>query len=227
MMLFPAVLAVSYLLGSVPFGYLLVRLFRKQDVRHTGSGNIGATNVARSGGKGLGVLTLALDLAKGLLAVLLAKHVAPGLPGLPSDLAVLAAVAAVVGHVFPVWLRFRGGKGVATALGVFLALVPTVILATVGVFALVALTTRYISLASILGAATLPVFALLLSPDRSPIYLGGIFFIAALVIGKHHANIKRLLAGQESRFRSAPTPTSTPGDHTVAASPASRKKIRL
>ena len=227
MMLFAAVLAVSYLLGSIPFGYLLVRLFRKEDVRHTGSGNIGATNVARSGGKGLGILTLLLDLAKGLLAVLLAKHLAPGLPSRPSDLAVWAGIAAVIGHVFPVWLRFRGGKGVATALGVFLALVPTVVLAAVCVFLLVALTTRYVSLASILAAATLPVFAILLSPDRSPVYLGGVLFIAALVILKHHANIKRLLAGSESRLGSLRSTNSATGDHPMAASPAAGKKVRL
>lgn len=226
-MLFAAVLAVSYLLGSIPFGYLLVRLFRKEDVRHTGSGNIGATNVARSGGKGLGILTLLLDLAKGLLAVLLAKHLAPGLPSRPSDLAVWAGIAAVIGHVFPVWLRFRGGKGVATALGVFLALVPTVVLAAVCVFLLVALTTRYVSLASILAAATLPVFAILLSPDRSPVYLGGVLFIAALVILKHHANIKRLLAGSESRLGSLRSTNSATGDHPMAASPAAGKKVRL
>ncbi len=205
MTLFPAVLAVSYLLGSLPFGYLLVRIFRKQDIRTTGSGNIGATNVARSGARGLGVLTLLLDLAKGSAAVLLAKHVRPGLPGVPSDLAVCAAIAAVIGHVFPVWLRFRGGKGVATALGVLLALVPLVALASVGVFALVALTTRFVSLASVLTAATLPVFAILLSPDRSPVYLGGVCFLAVLVILKHRANITRLLAGSESRFGSPKT----------------------
>src|SRR5579875_2897699 len=111
----PISILIAYLLGSIPFGYLLVRVFRKQDIRATGSGNIGATNVARSGAKGLGVLTLLLDLAKGLVAVLIARHLAPGSPGHPSDLAVGAAVAAILGHVFPVWLGFRGGKGVATA----------------------------------------------------------------------------------------------------------------
>ena len=227
-----AVLAVSYLLGSIPFGYLLVRIFRKEDIRATGSGNIGATNVARSGAKGLGILTLLLDLAKGYLAVLLARHVAPGLPSRPSDLAVLAAAAAVVGHVFPVWLRFRGGKGVATALGVFLALLPLVVLAALGVFIVTVLTTRIVSLASIVSAATLPVFGLLLSPDRSPIYLAGVLFIALLVIVKHHANIARLIGGREARFGSsaseglpelhpqAPTPK-------MAASPVSKKKVHL
>lgn len=231
MTLFPAVLVFSYFLGSVPFGYLLVRIFRKQDIRASGSGNIGATNVARSGAKGLGILTLLLDLAKGLLAVLFAKHVAPGMPGAPSDLAVGAAVAAVLGHVFPVWLRFRGGKGVATALGVFLALVPIVALASVGVFLLVVLTTRYVSLASVLAAATLPVFAFLLSPDRSLVYLGGVVFIALLVILKHHANIGRLLAGRESRFGSSPTThpaaSNREQDGELDASPASEKKVSL
>lgn len=193
---------VAYLLGSIPFGYLLVRFFRKEDIRATGSGNIGATNVARSGAKGLGVLTLLLDLGKGVLAVLIARHFAPGLPNVPSDLAVGAAVAAVLGHVFPVWLGFKGGKGVATALGVFLALLPMVALAAVVVFALVVAFTRIVSLASIVAAAALPVFAVLLSPDRSPIFLGGLIFLALLVIVKHRANIGRLMAGTESRFGS-------------------------
>jgi len=195
-------LALAYLLGSIPFGYLLVRFFRKEDIRAVGSGNIGATNVARSGGKGLGILTLLLDLGKGLLAVLLARHVAPGTPGFPSDLAVGAAVAAVIGHVFPVWLGFRGGKGVATALGVFLALTPKAALAAVAVFTLVVALSRIVSLASIVAAAVLPVFAVVLMPDRSPVYLGGVVFIALLVIVKHQANIQRLIAGTESRFGS-------------------------
>ncbi len=195
-------LAVAYLLGSVPFGYLLVRFFRKEDIRNTGSGNIGATNVVRSGAKGLGALTLLLDLGKGLLAVLIARHVAPGLPNMPSDLAVGAAVTAVVGHVFPVWLGFKGGKGVATALGVFLALAPTVALGAVVVFALVIALSRIVSLASVVAAAALPVFATLLSPDRSPVCLGGVVGIALLVIVKHRANLQRLMAGTENRFGS-------------------------
>ena len=212
------VLLVAYLLGSVPFGYLLVRFVRKQDIRALGSGNIGATNVARAGSKGLGVLTLVLDLAKGFMAVLLARHLAPGLPGAPSNLAVSAAVAAVAGHVFPVWLRFRGGKGVATALGVFLALIPSVALAAVGVFALVMATTRLVSLASIIAAAFLPIFALLRLPDRSPVYLGGVVCIALLVILKHHGNIGRLLQRTEPRFGSS-KPTST-----ASGSQAPRRK---
>lgn len=218
MKLWLPVLALAYLLGSIPFGYLLVRIFRKEDVRATGSGNIGATNVARSGGKGLGILTLLLDLAKGLAAVLIARHLAPGAPGFPSDLAVGAAVAAVLGHIFPVWLGFRGGKGVATALGVFLALAPSVALAGVIVFALLFAITRTVSLASIVAAAVLPVFAMLLLPDRSPVYLGGVIFIALLVIVKHHANIQRLLNHTEPRFGSKPA--------VVNAKPTQKKKAR-
>src|SRR6185437_5822529 len=124
MLLALTILAIAYLLGSIPFGYVLVRIFRKEDIRATGSGNIGATNVARSGAKGLGILTLLLDLLKAFAAVKIAQHFAPGTPGFPSDLAVLAGVAAVLGHVFPIWLGFKGGKGVASALGVFIAIAP-------------------------------------------------------------------------------------------------------
>ena len=196
------ILATAYLLGSIPFGYILVRVFRKEDIRATGSGNIGATNVARSGAKGLGILTLLLDLLKGFAAVKIATHFAPGTPGFPSDLAVAAGVAAVLGHVFPVWLGFKGGKGVATALGVFLAFAPLAALCALGVFIVIFAITRYVSLASILAAAMMPLFCLLWMPDRSPIFVGGIIFIALLVIAKHHANISRLKQGKESRFGS-------------------------
>ncbi|HSU18784.1 MAG TPA: glycerol-3-phosphate 1-O-acyltransferase PlsY [Acidobacteriaceae bacterium] len=199
-MLWLLTLAIAYLLGSIPFGYILVRLFRKEDIRTTGSGNIGATNVVRSGAKGLGILTLVLDLLKGVAAVLIARHLAPGTPGFPSDLAVLAGVAAVIGHIFPVWLGFKGGKGVATALGVFLALAPFAAVCSLGVFIAVFAFTRYVSLASILAAVFLPLFAMLLMPDRSPIFIGGVIFLALLVIAKHRANIARLMSGTESRF---------------------------
>ena len=195
-------LSLAYLLGSIPFGYLLVWLFRKQDVRATGSGNIGATNVARSGGKGLGLLTLLLDALKGYIAVLIAMHFAPNTLHGPSTLAIAAAVVAVLGHVFPVWLSFRGGKGIATALGVFIALVPLVALASVILFALVVATTRLVSLGSILAAISIPFFALLLVPKRSPALLAGLTCISLVSILKHHANIVRLLKGTESRFGS-------------------------
>ena len=193
-------LAIAYLLGSIPFGYILVRIFRKEDIRTTGSGNIGATNVARSGAKGLGILTLLLDLLKGFAAVRVAQHLAPGTPGFPSDLAVAAGILAILGHVFPVWLGFKGGKGVATALGVFIALAPLAALCAVGVFIVVFAITRYVSLASILAAVMLPVFCLLWMPDRTPLFVGGVIFISLLVIAKHHANISRLMQGKESRF---------------------------
>jgi glycerol-3-phosphate acyltransferase PlsY len=201
-------LTTAYLLGSIPFGYLLVRVFRKEDVRATGSGNIGATNVARAGGTTLGLLTLFFDALKGYVAVLIAMHLAPNTAQGPSPfaaippLAIAAAVAAVIGHVFPIWLRFRGGKGIATALGVFIALVPLVALASVGVFALIVATTRLVSLGSILAAVSIPLFALWLVPHRSAALLAGLSFISLLSIIKHHANIVRLLRGTESRFGS-------------------------
>ncbi|HEV2579133.1 MAG TPA: glycerol-3-phosphate 1-O-acyltransferase PlsY [Acidobacteriaceae bacterium] len=203
-------LAIAYLLGSIPFGYLLVRIFRKEDIRATGSGNIGATNVARSGAKGLGILTLLLDLLKAFAAVKIAQHFAPGTPGFPSDLAVAAGIAAVLGHVFPIWLGFKGGKGVASALGVFIALAPLAALCALGVFIVVFAITRYVSLASILAAVMMPVFCLLWMPDRSPVFVGGVIFIALLVIAKHHANIARLMEGKESRFGSKKSSSSEP-----------------
>ena len=200
MTLWLTTLALAYLLGSVPFGYLLVRLFRKQDIRDTGSGNIGATNVARSGAKFLGILTLALDLLKGFVAVRIAHHLAPGASGHPSALMMAAAVVAVLGHVYPVWLGFKGGKGVASALGVFLAFAPWAGLASFTLFVLLVWITRYVSLASIIASAVIPIFAMLTVPDRSPAFLLAIFFLPVLVIAKHHANIRRLLQGTENRM---------------------------
>jgi glycerol-3-phosphate acyltransferase PlsY len=189
-------IAVAYLLGSIPFGYLLVRIFRNQDIRAYGSGNIGATNVARSGAKGLGVATLVLDLAKGLLAVELARH----LPHGSFDLGAWAGLAAVLGHVFPIWLRFRGGKGVATAMGVFLGLTPQaaglILLVFLGIF----LFTRFVSLASIVAAAAFPLCGFHFVRERSPAIVCAFLLIPLLVIAKHHANIGRLLQGKENKF---------------------------
>jgi glycerol-3-phosphate acyltransferase PlsY len=190
---------LAYLLGSVPFGYLLVKVFRHQDIRDTGSGNIGATNVLRSGAKGLGLATLLLDLGKAFLAVEIVRlRLAPG----NFDLATAAAVAAVLGHCYPVWLRFKGGKGVASALGVFLALTWPSALCILTVFIVVVVLTRFVSLASILAAASLPFFALYFVPERGPVVVGGFLFLTVLIIAKHHQNIRRLLAGTESRFGS-------------------------
>ena len=197
------VIAVSYLLGSIPVGYLLVRIFLKQDVRSVGSGNIGATNVLRSGGKGLGAATFLLDMLKGCFAVyvgaLLGTLLAPS--SIERNMQALAALAAVIGHMFPVWLRFKGGKGVATGFGVFLVAAPTSALAAISVFILVTLVTRYVSLASILGAASFPFFALLLvHGERPPFFFAVQFAVPLLIIAKHHQNIRRLLSGTESRF---------------------------
>ena len=206
-------LPAAYLLGSIPFGFLLVRFIRHEDVRASGSGNIGATNVARSGGKGLGIATLALDLLKGLFAVLLAfalAHRYAPWQAQPADLArahafdlaSVAAVAAILGHVFPVWLAFRGGKGVATALGVFLALVPRTTLCLFAIFLVVFLFTRYVSLASIVAAASFPLVAFFFLPHPDSIVVFAFMFIPFLIVVKHHANIRRLLAGTENRFGS-------------------------
>ena len=189
-------ISIAYLLGSIPFGYLLVRIFRKQDIRTFGSGNIGATNVARSGAKGLGIATLLLDLSKAYLAVIIARHFGN------SDLQVSAAIAAILGHCFPIWLRFQGGKGVASALGVCLALSWPTALGILALFAIVVLLTRYVSLASVIAAACLPLFAFHFVPSRTPIAITGFLLIPIIIIVKHHANIRRLMAGTESRFGS-------------------------
>jgi len=200
------VIAVSYLLGSIPVGYLLVRIFLKQDVRSIGSGNIGATNVLRSGGKALGAATFLLDVLKGCFSVYMGALI--GITLAPSagvrNMQALAALAAVIGHVFTVWLHFKGGKGVATGFGVFLVAAPTSALAAIAVFILVLLITRYVSLASILGAASFPVFALLLvQGERPPFFFAVQFAVPLLIIAKHHQNIRRLLNGTESRFGSS------------------------
>lgn len=212
------VAAVSYLLGSIPFGYLLVLIFRGEDIRLTGSGNIGATNVARSGAKGLGIATLALDALKGALAVWLAAVLAGSKYNLCGDfiqhpcaptlrLMSLATLFAVLGHVFPVWLRFKGGKGVATALGVFCVLFPKAILLALAIFILVVAITRYVSLGSILGAIAFPMAAYFLqNTDAVSLLLASA--VSLIVILKHHQNISRLLSGTESRFGSAKAPVA-------------------
>jgi glycerol-3-phosphate acyltransferase PlsY len=192
-------IAIAYLLGSIPFGYLLVRIFKKEDIREKGSGNIGATNVARAGAKGLGVATLLLDLGKSYAGVAVAQHLTPGM----YDVAVAAAVASVVGHVFPVWLGFRGGKGVASALGVYLALSWPSGLGIFLVFVVVFALTRYVSLASIAGAVSYPLFGFYFVQPRTPMVVFGFLFIPLLVIAKHHDNIRRLWNGTESKFGGA------------------------
>jgi acyl phosphate:glycerol-3-phosphate acyltransferase len=201
--------AASYLLGSIPFGYLLVRIFRGEDVRQSGSGNIGATNVSRKSPV-LGVLTLLLDALKGSAAVWLTYQVlARAFPGnIDVDLypsCCIAGVFAVVGHMFPVWLRFRGGKGVATSLGAFAVLAPYATLGSVAIFLLVALVSRYVSLASIAAVVSFPVlawFSLRGTRRGSLPTILPMTIVACLVVVKHHQNIRRLLAGTEPRFGS-------------------------
>jgi glycerol-3-phosphate acyltransferase PlsY len=198
----------AYLLGSIPVGYLLVRIFRRQDIRTVGSGNIGATNVLRSEGKALGAATFLLDVCKGALAVLLAAMIAGSvLPTVPQrNVEALAALFAVLGHMFPVWLHFHGGKGVATGFGVFLVAAPGAALSAITVFAIVFALTRYVSLGSILGAASFPVFAWFMVNGERPLFFIAVqAAVALLIIVKHHPNIRRLLAGNEHRFGATKT----------------------
>jgi glycerol-3-phosphate acyltransferase PlsY len=211
------VTVAGYLLGSIPFGYLLVKIFRGEDIRLSGSGNIGATNVARSGAKGLGIATLLLDAVKGMLSVLLAQFLA-----LTNDFCTTAAAcppaiylisagaaASILGHMFPIWLRFKGGKGVATAMGAFALVFPRALLITVAVFILVVLATRYVSLASILAAISFPIGVRWLNnPGWQTLLL--IWAICGFIVIKHHQNIRRLLAGNENRFGS-PKPSMPEG----------------
>jgi glycerol-3-phosphate acyltransferase PlsY len=187
---------VGYLLGSIPFGYLLVRVFLGSDVRTTGSGNIGATNVARTS-PALGFVTLLLDALKGFAAVVLVSTMYPG----DRELKFIAALAAVCGHIFPVWLKFRGGKGVATGLGSFLLLTPKAIVVALGIFIVVAVALRYVAFASIIAAASLPVLALLLGEGHNSTELALVAAASLLIISKHHQNIRRMLSGTEPKFQ--------------------------
>ncbi|HEY0727805.1 MAG TPA: glycerol-3-phosphate 1-O-acyltransferase PlsY [Pyrinomonadaceae bacterium] len=182
-------LPIAYLIGSIPFGYLIVKLTSGADVRQTGSGGTGATNVSRRAGKAAGVLTLVLDAAKGAIAVLIATWWSE------AWVVALAAVAVIVGHIFPVWLGFRGGKGVATAVGVFLVLAPFALLGAGIVFVAVVSFTRYVSLASVSAAASIP---FLLWLQKAP--LTAAVVIALLIIFAHRGNIARLIKGTEPKF---------------------------
>jgi acyl phosphate:glycerol-3-phosphate acyltransferase len=191
------ILAASYLLGSIPFGYLLVLAFRGEDVRRTGSGNIGATNVSRKS-PALGALTLLLDAAKGFLAVELAAYF--GRTAADPRLMGAAALLAITGHMFPVWLRFRGGKGVATALGAFFRFVPLAVGVAVIIFVVVVLISRRISVGSIVTAAFFPATVWTLKLSRDPAVLTLIGVASLLIIGRHYNNILRLMSGEEPRF---------------------------
>ena len=211
------VVGVSFLLGSIPFGYVLVRIFRGQDVRKTGSGNIGATNVARTGSKGLAIATLLLDGLKGYTAVALAEwipdHVAIATssdthatlavvdPHLTYLLAALAGLFVILGHMFTPWLGFKGGKGVAAAVGAFAAIAPRAVLVSLALFVLVVAITRYVSLGSMVGAALFPAAAYWLNPAmRVPLVMLPVVLASLLILLRHHGNIRRLVAGNENRL---------------------------
>jgi acyl phosphate:glycerol-3-phosphate acyltransferase len=192
---------IGYLLGSLPFGLLIARLFAGEDVRHSGSGNIGATNVARIAGPVPGILTLLFDTAKGALAVWLAARFTTQDPAAM----MLAGLAALLGHCFSIWLGFKGGKGVATGLGVFLALSPFAALSALAFFILVVATWQFVSLGSIAAAAAMPLLIYLLwAPRHAPplVVNFGTLLASALIILNHRGNLQRLLAGTEPRFSS-------------------------
>lgn len=181
---------IAYLFGSIPFGLILTRLAGLGDIRNIGSGNIGATNVLRTGNKTLAALTLLLDAAKGVVPVLIAKQFGP-------DMEVLAAAGAVLGHVAPVWLKFRGGKGVATAIGVFWALAWPVGALVCLTWLAVAFLFRYSSLAAIVSIAAAPAYLWwLATPQTAELAV----FLAVIVVLRHLGNIRRLIAGTESRI---------------------------
>lgn len=191
------VIAAAYLIGSIPFSFLVARAFGVADVRRVGSGNVGATNVLRSAGRGAGAVALGLDVAKGALAVAIAQRLAPGHPLLPA----VAAGAAVVGHVYPVWLGLRGGKGVATGLGAFAVLEPVAALIALPIFGLTVATTRFASLGSVVGAASLAVLTLFFrGPD--PVAIAALA-TAALIVLRHRSNLRRILDGTERRLDSS------------------------
>ena len=183
-------LALGYLLGSIPFGLLLTRLGGKGDVRKIGSGNIGATNVLRTGSRGLAALTLVLDCLKATAAILIADRLFRNQP-LP-----FAAAGAMIGHLYPVWLKFRGGKGVATLLGVLIPLMPSAAIVYGAIWLLLLLTVRISSVSGMAAAVSAPIMALALNPSLLPMMLG----FALLVLWKHRENIVRLRAGKEPRI---------------------------
>ena len=200
MVRFALILAAAYLLGSIPFGYLLVRIFRGEDVRRSGSGNIGATNVSRKS-PALGALTLLLDAAKGFVAVHLVTYsgLAASDPRLARVMAA-AALLAIVGHMFPIWLKFRGGKGVATALGAFLRLAPLAVGVAIIIFIVVVMISRRISLGSIVAAMLFPATVWTLNLSHDPVVLALIGVSALLIIARHYKNILRLFSGEEPKF---------------------------
>jgi glycerol-3-phosphate acyltransferase PlsY len=193
------IVVAAYLLGSIPWGVFITRLFGRADIRQAGSGNIGATNVARVAGSAAGVLTLLLDNAKGYAAVWIAGRYSNE----SATWMMIAGLAALIGHCFPIWLNFKGGKGVAAALGVFLALCAPAALSALAIFGLVTAYWKYVSLGSISAAAAMPLLIYFLwAPPHAPptIIIFGTMAAALLIIYKHDANIQRLVEGVEPKF---------------------------
>ena len=190
----PGALAVAYLIGAFPFGYWLVRLSTGSDIRSAGSGNIGATNAMRVGGKGVGLLTLALDAAKGLASVAVARWITDGEPAWCAA----AAFCSVLGHCYPIYLRFRGGKGIATGCGAYGLLAPIPMALTLGVFVAALLLSRMVSVGSISAGIAMPLLVWWLMPD--PALLASVIAAALLVITRHRPNILRILHGEEHRL---------------------------
>jgi glycerol-3-phosphate acyltransferase PlsY len=202
----PIVVLVAYLIGSIPFGYLIVRHKVGADIRESGSGGTGATNVSRRAGKAAGVFTLVLDALKGVLAIIVAQIII-GESGSSIDwLTAAAAIAVIVGHIFPVWLRFRGGKGVATGVGVFLMLAPIATFCAAIIFVVVVTITKYVSLGSTVAAAIIPLFVWMdmvfikTITDLWPLLTATVAG-AMLIIFAHRGNIRRLAEGTEPKFR--------------------------
>ena len=198
-LLYFAIPVASYLLGAIPFGFLLAKIFGGADVRKAGSGNIGATNVSRVAGPLAGILTLVFDAAKGSAAVLLAAHLTDN----SALWMVVAGFLALIGHCYPIWLNFRGGKGVATAAGVFLVLSPAAMFSALAIFIIVVIAWRFVSLGSLAAAASIPLLMYFLwAPHHAPplAVTFGSLAISTLVIYKHDANMQRLVEGTETKF---------------------------
>jgi glycerol-3-phosphate acyltransferase PlsY len=186
----------GYLLGSVPTGLLLAKFFSKVDPRKTGSGNIGATNIFRTAGKGLGILTLVGDILKGMIPIVIASWL-----GLPDLWIAIAGLSSFLGHIFPIFLGFKGGKGVATALGVYLIISTTAVLIEVLLFVGIVWRWRYISLGSICCATTIPILIAFFRSDSQAYFIVSVI-MAALILYRHQENIVRLLQGMENKWKS-------------------------
>lgn len=206
-------LVLAYFLGSIPFGHLIVKLKTGKDVRQSGSGATGATNVLRTAGKTLGILTFALDIVKGVVAVLLARWLTGVGGGDTTWIVAGAAILAILGHIFPVWLGFKAGKGVATGLGVFLAIAPVAALCSFALFILIVVKTRYISLGSIVGSVVMIPLIWFWhgwvwpSPFLTQM-LVAITIVAAVIVFKHHENLQRLMSGTENKFGQKKAPAN-------------------